>query len=147
MIGLMKFNLFKKKIQITYEFKREWNKYVGLYQYILYCSDTLYQSVVIEDDKLILNGNSKIELIPISDTEFKTSTGETVIFDEDIMYTTTNTKCIRKDNIVEELVELKKRDPNHRHLTFWMLDMCASNLRKLGKEESAKQIEALKPDK
>ncbi|MCY3414304.1 MAG: beta-lactamase family protein [Candidatus Heimdallarchaeota archaeon] len=143
-IGLLKFEKMNL-IEISYQFDTDWQKYAGLYQFDLYCSDTLYQAVYIQDNKLFLNNNGPTELMHLEESIFVTSTGETVVFEDELMYNTSNTKCLKKENIVSELTELKKRDPNHRHLTFWMLDVCAANLRMLGREEDAKAIEALKP--
>ena len=52
----------------------------------------------------------------------------------------TNTRCIKKANIVQEMQRLKENEPNHRHLTSWMLYLIVSNLRTLDDNEGAEII-------
>lgn len=143
-LGLLKFTYIEEKELDLYSFNDEWYKYVGLYRFDLYCTDTLYIAIVKEDDCLYLYGDNRQKLFPISNNEFCTTSGETVIFEDNIMYSPANTKCTKMDNIVEVLSELKQKEPKHRHLTLWMLDMCVDYLNILGKKEEATKIEALK---
>jgi len=141
---------------ISYDFVRQYPNspinedninpdWIGIYSFILYHTDILYVAILIENGYLTLYGMEKYILIQRESTPniFDCLTGEVVIFQENSVILPSNTVAIKRENIVQEMKELKENSPDHRHLEGWILDELVSKLKLLGSNTEAEEIAGL----
>lgn len=143
-LGPLKYLFLSKQGVSNGDQKSRWMDKIGIYVYPLYDSDLLYEMINIENGSLVYYSDHRRVLLETEDPDrFELPDGGMVIFDNDHMININGTRVKKDDEIVSKLVKLAESNPQHRHLTPWMLGMLKNLLTTLGRSNEVKEIDKI----